>query len=78
MLVAVLRRPDGRIDIEVSVPKEPMSWVVGAYSVSRETGLGIIKEPIRVKINRGQRSNTCSLGVYCCGYFRVSFISLLL
>ena len=41
-------RPDGRIDLKVEVPKEPMIWVVNAFSVSREKGLGVMHKPARV------------------------------
>ena len=41
-------RPDGRIDQRSDVPKEPMSWVVGAFSVSTDHGLGVMPQPYRV------------------------------
>ena len=41
-------RPDGRIDRRTDVPKEPMSWVVGAFSISNEHGLGVMPQPYRV------------------------------
>jgi hypothetical protein len=42
-------RADGRIDIEVGVPKEPMSWLVSGVAVSRETGLGWQQMPTLVR-----------------------------
>ena len=43
-----LFRPDGRIDLQVDVPKEPMSWVISAVSMSRTRGFGVVKIPTRV------------------------------
>ena len=43
-------RPDGRIDLKRKVPKEPMSWVVGALSMSIDDGLGVVTEPARVGV----------------------------
>ncbi|KAI0217799.1 Alpha-2-macroglobulin-P [Lamellibrachia satsuma] len=40
-------KPDGRIDRRTDVPKEPMSWVVGAFSISNEHGLGVMPQPYR-------------------------------
>ncbi|ELT87097.1 hypothetical protein CAPTEDRAFT_227765 [Capitella teleta] len=39
-------KADGRVDIDVGVPKEPMSWVITAISLSKETGLGWVQNPI--------------------------------
>ena len=41
-------KPDGRIDLKAQVPKEPMSWVLGAVAVSRDRGLGVTPVPTRV------------------------------
>ena len=41
-------RPDGRIDLRTKVPKEPMSWVISAISMSRNFGLGYVTQPARV------------------------------
>ena len=50
MLISyVIYRPDGRVDFRVPVPKEPMSWLVGAISMSRETGFWFTTIPTRVK-----------------------------
>ncbi|CAD5111927.1 DgyrCDS1188 [Dimorphilus gyrociliatus] len=45
-------KPDGRIDLKTNVPKEPMSWTVGAVSMSREKGLGILEMPARHQSTR--------------------------
>ncbi len=42
-------KPDGRLDLRVPVPKEPMSWFISAFSVSRDNGLGITRRPTRVR-----------------------------
>lgn len=59
-LHAVCFRPDGRIDLKSEVPKEPMPWVIGALSMSRDKGLGIVTEPARVCTSFTQ----CSLGLF--------------
>ncbi|KAK2182230.1 hypothetical protein NP493_362g02042 [Ridgeia piscesae] len=45
-------KPDGRIDRRTEVPKEPMSWVVGAFSVSLENGLGVMPQPYKYQATR--------------------------
>lgn len=34
------------------VPKEPMSWVIGAFAMSSENGLGVVVEPTRHQSTR--------------------------
>ncbi len=43
-------KPDGRLDLHVPVPKEPMSWLISAFSVSRNKGLGVTRKPTRVRV----------------------------
>lgn len=45
-------KPDGRIDLKTNVPKEPMSWTIGAISMSRTKGLGILERPARHQSTR--------------------------
>ena len=45
-------RPDGRIDLPVVVPKEPMSWLIGAFAMSIDHGLGVIVQPARHQSSR--------------------------
>lgn len=45
-------RPDGRVDFKVPVPKEPMSWLVGAVSMSREVGFWFTTFPTRHQATR--------------------------
>ncbi len=42
-------KPDGRLDLRRPVPKEPMSWLISAFAVSRDKGLGITRRPTRVR-----------------------------
>ncbi|CAH1779511.1 unnamed protein product [Owenia fusiformis] len=45
-------KPNGQVELKVELPKEPMSWVVGAFSMSREKGLGVMQEPARFQATR--------------------------
>ncbi|GFO11263.1 Cd109 antigen-like isoform x3 [Plakobranchus ocellatus] len=40
-------KPNGRVDFRVDVPKYPLSWVINGISVSRDLGLGIMRQPVR-------------------------------
>ena len=45
----IFDRPDGQIDLQADVPKEPMSWVISAVTMSRTKGFGVVKQPTRVR-----------------------------
>ncbi|GFO11264.1 Cd109 antigen-like isoform x3, partial [Plakobranchus ocellatus] len=45
-------KPDGRVDFRVDVPKYPLSWVINGISVSRDLGLGIMRQPVRLDAAR--------------------------
>ena len=47
-LISAHCRPNGRLDITVEVPDEPMTWVLGGFGISRELGFGIIHNQPRV------------------------------
>ena len=47
-------KPDGRLDLRVPVPKEPMSWFISAFSVSRTKGFGISRRPTRVSYTKSE------------------------
>lgn len=44
--------PNGRLDITVEVPDEPMTWVVGGFGISREKGFGMIHDHPRHEASR--------------------------
>ncbi len=52
-------KPDGRLDLHVPVPKEPMSWLISAFSVSRNKGLGVTRKPTRVRAFLKKNSFNC-------------------
>ena len=41
-------RPNGRLDMIVNVPDEPMTWAMGGFAISKDLGFGIIHDPVRV------------------------------
>ncbi|GFS03933.1 macroglobulin complement-related 2 [Elysia marginata] len=45
-------KPNGRVDFRVDVPKYPLSWVINGISVSRDLGLGIMRQPVRLDAAR--------------------------
>lgn len=45
-------RPNGRLDIIVDVPDEPMAWILGGFAISKDLGFGIIHDPVRVSVVR--------------------------
>ena len=41
-------RPNGRIDVIVTVPDEPMTWVMSGFGISKDYGFGVLHTPSRV------------------------------
>lgn len=39
-------KPNGEVNFRVNVPKYPLQWVVSGLSISRDLGLGIMRQPV--------------------------------
>ena len=60
----------------VAVPDEPMTWVLGAYGISKDLGFGMMHHPVRVRLFKYhhksllQYQNYDFMGTQHISYFR--------
>ena len=66
-MLYVCHRPNGRLDAILTIPDEPMCWVLGGFAISKDKGFGIIKYPPRVSVFRFSSSVVRIIHVACRG-----------
>lgn len=61
MLCSFISRPDSKVQFRVHPPKYPLTWMINGIAISRNLGLGVMQQPIRV----------CNIDVFRCSVGQV-------